>query len=303
MTPADLPFPRTSPIAALRGSILSGLLGLVSPSRVWTILAPRAGEIPRTGRTFSLRLAPLEAPRGGTGPGDDRAGGGRGRGFDGVFDPGQYVLLSFPGRGLLSTPRPFTVASSPTETRYIEIVAKDSGTWSGAAKELVASVRPGARVEAALRGPFGTFSYLEAPGTGRYVFLAGGIGVTPFLSMVRYMAHSDRDRRVLLVWGARTRDDLLGLDCLADATRALSRFRVVPVLSHDPLWTGERGRLDEEKLGRLVPAFFSAAPEDFEWNSASYRLCGPGTFNRDLTAALRRFGVSGAAIHEARFSL
>jgi NAD(P)H-flavin reductase len=220
------------------------------------------------------------------------------------FSPGQYVFLSFPGRPPLASPRPFTVASPPSEGRWLEFWAKDSGDWSGAAKLLAAETAgPPTPVRARVVGPFGRFSYLRAPGTGRFVFLAGGMGAAPFLSMVRFMADADRERRVLLLWGARTREDLFALGDLEDAAARLSRFRFVPVLSHDPLWTGERGRLDGEKLDRIVSAYFGSAPADFEWNSASYWLSGPPPFRRDLKAALRLRGVHRAAIHEERFSI
>jgi len=300
--PGDLLGERRPPLTALRFSLVAGALGILSPAERWTVLADPDGQAEAAARTFSFRLAPADAGNGAQAERSAGTGLPR-RGLSAGFKPGQYALLSFPGRGILSSPRPFSVASSPTEGRFIEIYAKDSGDWSGALKGLVASVRPGARVEAVLRGPFGRFSYLEAPGTGRFVFLAGGIGGAPLLSMARYLAHSDRGQTSLFLWGARTREDLFALDELAEASRLLPRFRFVPVLSHDPRWTGERGRIDAEKLERMVPAFFGSVPGDFEWNSASYRICGPGSFNRDLRAALMRFGARRAAIHEERFSL
>jgi NAD(P)H-flavin reductase len=221
------------------------------------------------------------------------------------FSPGQYVFLSFPGRGILSSPRPFTIASPPQEGRWLELYGKDSGEWSGAAKLLASTVAEtgAAPVRARVVGPFGRFSYLAAPGTGRFVFLAGGMGAAPFLSMLRFMADEDREGRVLLLWGARTREDLFAAYELEEAAERLGGFRFVPVLSHDPLWSGERGRVDREKLERFVPAFFGSSQENFEWNSASYWLCGPPSFRKDLIKTLRSLDVRGAAIHEERFCI
>lgn len=223
------------------------------------------------------------------------------------FSPGHYVLVSFPDRGILASPRAFTIASPPSEGRWLELYAKDSGVWSGQAKLLAASANAasanGSTIRARVVGPFGRFSYLSAPGTGRFVFLAGGMGGAPFLSMLRFMADADRDHRVLLLWGARTREDIFAAGELERTTERVHGFRFVPVLSHDPLWTGERGRIDREKLERIVPAFFGSSLPDFEWNSASYWLCGPPPFARDLGGALRSFGVSRAAIHEERFCI
>lgn len=211
------------------------------------------------------------------------------------FEPGQFVYLSFPRLGVLADPRPFTIASPPTEKRFIEIIAKDTGTWSGAAKNL------GIKAQALVWGPFGNFSYLRSPGSGRFVFLAGGMGAAPFLSMIRYMSDEDRDARVLFIWGARTRDDMAEKEALLRAGERMDGFRFVPVLSHDPRWGGERGRIDKEKIERMVPAFFGFGGDEFEWNSASYRLCGPGNFAKDLAAVLRDKGVKNAAVHSESF--
>jgi ferredoxin-NADP reductase len=248
------------------------------PSDWKTVALPEAVKPMDSSRIFKLRLAPDN-------------------GFVPSFKPGQYVFLAFAGSGVLSSPRPFSIASAPGEGRFIDILAKDTGHWSGSAKIV------GPRTPVRLWGPYGKFSYLETPGTGRFVFLAGGIGAAPFLSMIRHMTEADREARLLFLWGARTRDDLVEKEALLSAGELMPNFRFVPVLSHDPRWTGERGRIDGEKLRRLVPAFFSAAPEDFEWNSASYRVCGPGSFNRDVRRMLRGFGASPKAVHEESFVL
>ena len=248
------------------------------PTEWKTVALPYAAQPMDSSRLFKIRLAPDN-------------------GFVPSFKPGQYVFLAFAGSGILSSPRPFTLASSPMEGRYIDIIAKDTGAWSGAVK-VVGPLTP-----AFVWGPYGNFSYLETPGTGRFVFIAGGVGAAPFLSMIRYMTEADRDARVLFLWGARTRDDLIEKEALLLAGERMPNFRFVPVLSHDPRWTGERGRIDREKIERLVPAFFSAAARDFEWNSASYRICGPGSFNKDTRNTLRVLGAGTMAMHAQSFVL
>lgn len=275
----DDPFAKPrAPFSGFKSASISSLARLfVSPTR-WKTMAVPEGErgAPESSRIRKLRLAP-----------DD--------GVVPSFKPGQFAFLSFPGRGLLASPRPFSIASSPAENRWIEFLVKDTGDWSGAAGRL--EPLSGAK----LWGPFGRFSYLDARGSGRFVFLAAGIGGAPFLSMLRYMADADRGARVLFLWGARTRDDLAEAPELARVAELVPGFRFVPVLSHDPRWAGERGRIDEEKLSRLVPAFFGSDRERFEWNSASFRLCGPRPFRKDLRAALRRLGATDAVLHEQSF--
>ena len=134
------------------------------------------------------------------------------------------------------------------------------------------------------------------------MFLAGGIGGVPFISMLEHASRFASEDRILFLWGAATRDDLFGMETIATATTKIPGFRFVPVLSKDPLWTGERGRIDADKLVRIVPAFFGASEEDFEWNSASFWLCGPKSFRRDLKKGLKKLKVHPAAVHEETFS-
>ncbi len=260
-------------------SAAEGILArlFVSPTRWKTMAIPEDERgAPSSSRIRKLRLAPDG-------------------GFVPSFKPGQYAYLSFPGRGPLAVPRPFTISSPPTENRFVEFLVKDTGDWSRDA-----GLMP-PMAEAKLWGPFGRFSYLDARGTGRFVFLAAGIGGAPFLSMIRYMADADRNARALFLWGARTRDDLAETAELSRAAGSVPGFRFVPVLSHDPRWTGERGRIDGEKLDRLVPAFFGSSAAAFEWNSASYRLCGPYPFAREIGRLLRRRGAEKSAIHAESF--
>lgn len=236
---------------------------------------PQNERVTDSTRVFRIRLAP-----------DD--------GRVPSYKPGQFVFISFPHKYITSFPRPFSLSSPPSEGRFIELLAKDADDWRGRARTLPPLT------STLLWGPFGRSDYLESSATRRFVFLAGGIGASPFLSAIRFMAHAERNLRILFIWGARTRDDLVGKEALSPAAAS---FGFVPVLSHDPRWTGERGRIDGEKLGRLVPAFFGTSPEAFEWNSASYRLCGPGTFSRDLRRVLRGFGVDKRAIRSQSFFL
>lgn len=239
------------------------------------------------GRIFQLRVAP------------------EGR-FLPDFRPGQFAFVSFPGRGALASPRPIAIASPPSENRFLDFFLKDEDDWTLAAKSLEAGGGTGSgdeRIRARIDLPFGRFSYLAAPGTGRFVFIAGGMGILPFISMLRFMADADGGRKVLLLWGARTHEDLPAKTELAEARERLPGLRFVPILTRDPLWTGERGRIDAEKLARIVPVFFGTRAGDFEWNSASYWLCGPGRFEKDLGSILRSFGAGKAAIHSSAFAL
>ena len=157
-------------------------------------------------------------------------------------------------------------------------------------------------IGALVSGPYGQFTCEGSGGTGRFVYLAGGIGGVPFISMLEHASRFASEDRILFLWGAATRDDLFGMEAISTATVKIPGFRFVPVLSSDPLWTGERGRIDAEKLVSIIPVFFGASEEDFEWNSASFWLCGPESFRRDLKKCLKNLKVHPAAIHVETFS-
>lgn len=93
--------------------------------------------------------------------------------------PGQFLFVTFlRGRGLPNEEHPFTISSSPTEKGHVAVTIKESGDFTAS----IGETAPGDR--AALMAPYGRFSYLLHPQGKRMVLIAGGIGVTPLLSMI-----------------------------------------------------------------------------------------------------------------------
>ena len=119
-----------------------------------------------------------------------------GRGI--AFMPGQFIFVSFRSAAVSREPHPYSIASAPGNGT-LAVVVKALGDHTAALKGLT----PGARAD--IEGPYGTFSYLNVPNV-RQIWIAGGIGVTPLLSMARNLDGSDRrDRLLLLHGGARAR--------------------------------------------------------------------------------------------------
>ncbi|HHZ08190.1 MAG TPA: hypothetical protein GX405_05355 [Rhizobiales bacterium] len=120
-----------------------------------------------------------------------------GTGFD--FDAGQFAWLTI-GRRHTVTDNPFSIASVPGDLPRLRFLIRDAGDMSGA----VPGLAPGTPV--GVDGPHGSFT-LAAAGQGPLLFVAGGIGIAPVLSMIRHLS-LDADRRpVRLVAGARTPGD------------------------------------------------------------------------------------------------
>ena len=205
------------------------------------------------------------------------------------FVPGQFQFLRFLGAGVPREEHPFTIASSPTRPDRISLTIKECGDFT----QTLGRVRPGDR--ATVHGPFGRFSHDLHPDERDLVFVAGGVGITPIMSMLRAMRGRGEARRVTLVYAARTTSDLLftsELSAMAADGRPL--LEVIYVLSQaPPRWAGEAGRVDATRLARWCEGL----------DDKAFYLCCPPAMTNDLIRGLRTLGVSPRRIHCDYFSL
>jgi predicted ferric reductase len=207
------------------------------------------------------------------------------------YRPGQFqfVTLLRGDRGLPVEEHPFTIASSPTEPN-LRASIKESGDFT----KTIGLTRPGDRV--AVDGPYGRFSYTLHPQESDLVMIAGGIGITPLLSMLRHMHDTETPAQVLILWANRTPADIGFRDELNEITVSEKPgVRVVHVLTRPGEgWHGETGRLDRETIERIV------GPEAI---LKSYYVCGPRAMTDGVLGALRELGVPPGRIHYERFAL
>jgi predicted ferric reductase len=199
--------------------------------------------------------------------------------------PGQFLMLSMLREGRPVEPHPFTISSSPTSDD-LSISVKAVGDFTSTIKETTPADH------AYIGAPYGTFSFLnyDAP---NLVFIAGGIGITPFMSMLRYMVDQKLDRNVLLIWGNKTEQDIAFRAELEQMTRATPTLRVVHVLSNQADWPGEKGYVDAELLRKYMEGFEN--PQVF--------VCGPPVMMTKVIRTLRQSGVPKSRIHYERFAL
>jgi predicted ferric reductase len=191
------------------------------------------------------------------------------------FNPGQFAWLTI-GRWPFSIrEHPFSFSSSAMEPDRIRITIKELGDFTSRIGETV----PGTR--AYLDGPYGTFTIDHHPAAG-YVFIAGGVGITPVMSILRTMADRHDARPVLLVYGSRTWDDITFREELEGLTGKLN-LRVVHVLEEPPAdWRGEQGWVTAELLARHLPA---------DRMEQEYFICGPEPMQKAIKASLDRLGL------------
>jgi ferredoxin-NADP reductase len=139
-------------------------------------------------------------------------------------------------------------------------------------------------------GPHGAFRP-RATSTGT-LLLAGGIGITPSMSILRTAADRGDQRPYLLIYGARTLDAATFMDEL-ELLRARLRLTVILVLSSPPPdWTGERGRINAGVLDRHLPR---------DVRGWQFMVCGAGPFVDGAIEALETVGIPGERVHAERF--
>jgi predicted ferric reductase len=198
--------------------------------------------------------------------------------------PGQFMIVNLATEGL-ALAHPFTISSGPDDS-YLRLSAKAVGDFTRRLPQV--SVGSNVSVDA----PYGVFSYTRVPGES-LVFIAGGIGITPFLSQLRHLRATGDQSKVRLIWGNKTRADICFEEELKAAQNELADFSVVHVLSEDDAWTGERGFVTREIVEKYVD----------DTDAAEFFVCGPPIMMKIIVPLLRSLGVPRSRIHFERFAL
>lgn len=202
--------------------------------------------------------------------------------------PGQFSFISFHSKHISKEPHPFTLSSSPSRPNNTECTIRGCGDWT----RQVANIQQGDRVY--LQGPFGRFSHLYLAPSREVIMVAGGIGITPMLSMLRYMNDIDDPRRIILLWSNQTPKHAFGLQELRAMEKKLTDFRWIPIFTREKGDTGYFGRLDRKKLASLL--------QSCSRNAATF-LCGPPPMIKQVRLDLVEIGFPEKSIHFEAFGL
>lgn len=202
------------------------------------------------------------------------------------FRAGQFAWLKLAGSPFTLEEHPFSFSSSAMSSTRLEFGIKALGDFSRA----VADVAPGTRVY--LDGPHGAFSVDRYPAEG-YVLIAGGVGITPILSILLTLADRGDKRPVLLLYAQKRWEDVTYRERL-EALKARMDLTVVYVVQDGPEEKVERGRITPELLERVLP---------HEHLSRYYFICGPPPLMDAVEEALEQKGVPRQHIQLERFNL
>lgn len=201
------------------------------------------------------------------------------------YQPGQFMFIQLLRNGKLSSAHPFTISASPT-AEHLSITPKQLGDFTGTIKDTKVGDR------AFIDAPYGVFSFLNY-GRDELVFIAGGIGITPFMSMLRYMYDQKLDQKVTLFWANRTEKNLCFQDEMKKMQDEMSGFRVIPVMSNQPDWQGEKGHIKGSMLLKHLESI----------EGKEFFVCGPPAMSRAVINELKELNVSPLMIHSELFEL
>lgn len=205
------------------------------------------------------------------------------------FLAGQYVDMILPIKNpdYRGSERSFTIASSPLNKKYLMITTK---IMKSSFKKALVSLKPDQAVE--FNGPWGEFVFKEEETFPR-VFLAGGIGITPFHSTIAY-AHSKILSIPITLFVSFSRwEDVVFYKELSDISKENPNVKIIYTITHpDPQWKGETGRISEGLMKKYV----------LDISDPRYYIVGPPNMVADMEEIVVKMGVPSEKIFIENFS-
>ncbi len=198
------------------------------------------------------------------------------------FIPGQYYEITLPHknpdeRGIA---RIFTISSSPTDREFITITTR---IIQSSFKMTLNSLVEGQMVQ--FGGPWDDLNFDEKD-TSPHVFFAGGIGITPYHSIVKYVIDKNVATPMILFVSWKNFDEMIFDDFFRDANNHLENFTYIPTITEEnemsaDIWDGEKGRIDEAMIRKYVS----------DIASCKYFFSGPPAMVKALKEAVKSMGV------------
>ena len=207
------------------------------------------------------------------------------------YKPGQFGFFRIFGGHVKPEEHPFSISSDPSNKSTLSIIIKELGDYTSHIRNV--QVGDKAHIDA----PYGKFSHLNYPGEESLVLIAGGVGIAPFQSMLRYMRSNDRERRVILLWGVNDRRDLISMSEFEEMQKDMKNFHFVPVMFKDDSYEGEKGIIDRAKIENILKRY------DHNIHDQGYYICGPYIMLKNVISSLKSLGVERNRIHYEKLTV
>jgi ferredoxin-NADP reductase len=197
------------------------------------------------------------------------------------FTPGMFAMLQYKGQDGQSIARAFSIANSPPSSELEFIIALIHGAITS-------------KLEAAKVGdiyyvsaPYGQFKF-DINSSGKFLFLAGGTGLAPFMSMLRYAKSLGKEIDTNIIYSTKYSNEIIYKDELAEYARTSEFKMTITVTRPQPGdgWTGITGHVNADMISKSAP--------DFK-ERISY-ICGPPAFVKAVKEALISLGVDEKSI-------
>ncbi|MDR1993815.1 MAG: FAD-dependent oxidoreductase [Nitrososphaerota archaeon] len=196
----------------------------------------------------------------------------RPKGLD--YKPGQFFFVNLYHQGN-NLRKPFSFSSSPTEPDYIEFTKKLSDSKYSAT---LRATKPGDWVQ--IDAPYGKFTFEgEYP---KIALLAGGIGITPFRSMIKYAIDKSLNSHIILFYSCRTVNDIMFKNEW-EANQKNKHLKVVLIINEaTPNWSGKTGVIDVDLIKQELP----------DYKEHIFFACGPPGMVKSMQLLIEKLGLS-----------
>jgi ferredoxin-NADP reductase len=223
----------------------------------------RVGSIvPETPSVKTLRLLPTS----------------NGRLLPFTFVPGQFLNVAFWIGGARMN-RSYSISSSPTQREYVDLTVRREPRGA-VSRHIDDLLKPGDKIEAG--GPVGKFTF-DRTEADSIVLMSGGVGITPMMSITRYLTERSWPGDIFFIHTCRTPADFIFANEIATLERRNPKLHVAVTVSkpEGTGWKGHRGRITAEWLKEIVP----------DLASRRIHICGPPSMMDGTKALLAELGV------------
>jgi len=207
-----------------------------------------------------------------------------------AFHPGQFAWLTVGRSPFADLEHPFSYSSSASRPAQPRFTIKALGNFTST----IGSVAEGTRVY--VDGPFGAFTIDRRPRASTFVFVAGGVGITPIMSMLESMRDRGDRRACRLLYAARDVESMTFLEELKALEQEISLTLLLLPMEPPADWDGLQGRISEEILDKAIP-------DSYRDGGAEVFLCGPPKMMDAVESTLVQLGIPQRCIHTERFNL